>query len=126
MRFAALFAALLFSAAPPLFAHHSAAAEYVAEITILKATVVRVDWMNPHVWFFLDVSNANGTVTHWECEGSSPNGLLSNGWRKDSLKPGDRVTVECSKAKDRPDVCKIRAVTLADGRRLAMGSTAPN
>lgn len=119
MNFALLLAALL-------FAHHSGAAEYEGKIIVFKATVVRVDWTNPHVWFFLDESNANGTITHWECEGSSPNGLTGNGWRKDSLKPGDAVTVECSKAKDRPDVCKIRAVTLADGRRLVMGSTAPN
>lgn len=118
--------ALLLASAPATLAHHSAAAEYEAAVITLKGTVARVDWMNPHVWIFLNVPDATGKVTQWQCEGSSPNGLLSNGWRKGSLKPGDRVSMECSRAKDRPnDACKIRAVTLPDGTRLLMGSSAP-
>lgn len=105
--------------------HHSAAAEYEAKVIELKGTVARVDWMNPHVWIFLDVPEATGKTIRWQCEGSSPNGLVSNGWRKGSLKSGDRVTMECSRAKDRPnDTCKVRAVTLTDGTRLATGSSA--
>lgn len=123
-----ILASLLLAFAPAADAHHSAAAEYEANIITLQGTIAKVDWMNPHVWIFLDVRNPDGTVTHWQCEGGSPNGLISNGWRKETLKPGDRVTVECSRAKDRPpkysqnDMCKIRAVTLPGGERLLMGS----
>jgi hypothetical protein len=78
--------------------------------------------MNPHVWIFFNTSDPSGAVTNWECEGGSPNGLIGLGWRKDSLKPGDRVIVEASRSKDRANVCKVRAVKLADGTRLLMGS----
>lgn len=116
-----ILAALLLASAGPILAHHSAAAEYEGKIILLQGTVSRVDWTNPHVWISLDVTEPNSGVTRWDCEGSSPNGLIGNGWRKDSLKPGDRVTIECSRAKDRPNLCKIRAVILASGRRLLMG-----
>ncbi len=110
------------AAGPPLLAHHSAAAEYESKLLLLNGTITRVDWMNPHVWLYLDVKDTNGKVTNWSCEGGSPNGLLSNGWTKTSLKPGDRVKIEGGRAKDRADVCKVKAVTLPDGRRLVMGS----
>lgn len=114
-------ALLILVAATPVLAHHSAAAEYESRLIILKGTVTRVDWMNPHVWIYLDVPDASGVVTKWACEGSSPNGLIHNGWRKGSLKPGDQVTIEAGPAKDQPHVCKVRAAILADGTRLLMG-----
>jgi hypothetical protein len=107
---------------PVLVAHHSAVAEYSAELLRLNATITKFDWINPHTWLYFDVKDAHGAVTKWEAEGSAPSGLLDNGWRKDTLKPGDRVTIECSPAKDRPHLCKTQAVTLANGRRLVMGS----
>jgi hypothetical protein len=106
---------------PGMFAHHSIAAEYEAKVMVLNAVITRVNWTNPHVWIYFDTRNANGKATNWECESGAPNGLIGLGWRKDSLKPGDRVTVEASRSKDRPDVCKVRAVKLADGRRLFAG-----
>jgi Family of unknown function (DUF6152) len=113
---------LMLAAAPLLEAHHSAVAEYGAKLLTLNAIITKFDWINPHTWLYFDVMGANGAVTKWEAEGSAPSGLLDNGWRKDSLKPGDRVTIECYPAKDRANLCKTRAVTLANGRRLVMGA----
>ena len=114
---------LLISGAASLLAHHSAAAEYQAKIIRLEGTLTRVNWTNPHVWFYLDVKDSSGKVTHWDLEGSSPNGLIRNGWQKGTVKPGDKVRVECWKAKDRENGCKLRAVTVPDGRRMPMGSS---
>jgi hypothetical protein len=111
----------LLTSAPAMFAHHSIAAEYEAKVMLLNAVITRVNWTNPHVWIYFDTRDAAGAVMNWECESGAPNGLIGLGWRKDSLKPGDRVTVEASRSKDRPDVCKVRAVKLADGRRLLAG-----
>jgi Family of unknown function (DUF6152) len=116
-----LITALSLAIVPAMFAHHSLAAEYEAKVMLLNAVITRVNWMNPHVWIYFDTRDAAGTVANWECESGAPNGLISLGWRKDSLKPGDRVTVEASRSKDRPDVCKVRAVKLADGRRVLAG-----
>lgn len=117
-------ALLLIAAVVPAFAHHSAAAEYEARVIELKGTLTRVDWTNPHVWFYLDVKDANGKVSNWDLEGSSPNGLIRNGWQKGTVKAGDQVTVKCSKAKDRDNGCKVRTMTVPDGRDLPMGSSA--
>jgi hypothetical protein len=114
-------AALMLAPAPLMLAHHSFAAEYGSKPITLRGTIVRFVWMNPHTRIYLDVTDANGAVTKWECEGSAPGGLLSNGWSRGSLKPGDRVTIEGFPARDRPNICKVRAVKLANGRRLIMG-----
>jgi hypothetical protein len=116
-------AALMLVPAPPILAHHSFAAEYGSKPVTLTGTITQFVWMNPHTRIYLDVTNASGAVTRWECEGSAPGGLLRNGWSKGSLKPGDRVSIEGFPAKDRSNVCKARAVKLANGRRLLMGST---
>jgi hypothetical protein len=116
-----LLAAISLTIVRAMFAHHSLAAEYEAKVIPLDAVITRVNWTNPHVWIYFDSRNAAGVVTNWECESGAPNGLISLGWRKDSLKPGDRVTVEASRSKDRPDVCKVRAVKLPDGRRVLAG-----
>jgi hypothetical protein len=113
-------AALMLAPAPAMFAHHSFAAEYGSKPIALSGTITRFVWMNPHTRIYLDVSDASGLVARWECEGSAPGGLLSNGWNKESLKPGDHVTIEAFPAKDHPNICKARAVKLADGTRLIM------
>ena len=70
--------------------------------------------MNPHVWLYFDVTDANGAVTKWAvCEGGAPGGLIGMGWSRGSLKPGDHATIEGFRAKDRPNVCKARAVRTA-------------
>lgn len=114
--------ALTLAPAPLILAHHSFAAEYTSRPMTLKGKITRFEWMNPHTRIYLDVTDASGAVMKWECEGNAPGGLLSNGWSRQSLKPGDNVTIEGFPAKDRPNTCKARAVRLANGLRLVMGS----
>jgi len=115
-------AALLVSALPA-FAHHSFAAEYDAAKPVeLKGVVTKVEWTNPHARFYVDVKDANGKVTNWNLELASPNVLSRNGWTRHSLKEGDLITVEGSKAKDGANLANARTVVLADGRKVFAGS----
>ena len=110
--------------AQTLSAHHSFAAEFDLNSPVtLTGLVTRVDWGNPHIWVFLDVKSDTGTLSNWGVEGGAPNALFRNGWRKDSLKVGDTVTVEGSKAKDGSLRANADRVTLPDGRRVFAGSS---
>jgi hypothetical protein len=116
-------AGLLLASALPLLAHHSFAAEYDANKKLtLKGTVTKVDWMNPHIWIYLDAKDENGATIHWQCEGGPPNTLTRNGWTKDALKAGDEITIEGFRAKDGTNSCDSRSVTLPDGKRVFAGS----
>src|SRR5690348_15612337 len=87
------FAIILVSCAP-LFAHHSGAAEFDSNKKIgLKGVVTKVEWTNPHAHFFIDVKDADGNVVNWNLELASPNVLVRNGWKRNSVKAGDTVTV---------------------------------
>src|SRR6201996_9731095 len=102
-------------AAMPALAHHSFAAEYDNKKPVsLTGTVSKVEWMNPHARFYIDVKDDSGTVTNWELELGSPNALMRLGWTRHSLQPGDAVTVEGSLAKDGSKLANARKVTLAD------------
>ena len=103
----------LLLAVMPLLAHHSFKAQYDESRPItLKGTITKVDWNNPHVLMFLDVKDESGKVTNWELELASPNGLLSQGWKVDSLKPGDEVSVTGFRARDGSKLANIRKVVL--------------
>jgi hypothetical protein len=116
-------AALLITAASAL-AHHSFAAEYDAKKPVtLTGTVTKVEWMNPHIFFYVDVKDSEGKVTNWRGEGGNLSGLMRRGWRKDSLKVGDTVTIEGSLAKNGQPLVNARTVTLADGKKLFAGSS---
>jgi uncharacterized protein DUF6152 len=106
----------------PLVAHHSFAAEYDATKPVtLTGSVTRVEWMNPHVYFHMDVKDAAGTVTNWAIEGGAPNTLYRAGWRKDSVKFGDIVTVYGYLARDGTHLANMRSAMLSDGRNLFGG-----
>ena len=115
---------LLVSVAPAL-AHHSFAAEYDTSKPIkVSGVVTKMEWMNPHARFYVDVKEGDGTVSTWNFELGAIPVLLKQGWRKDALKPGDQVTVEGNRAKDESHTAAARVVLLPDGRRVFGGSAA--
>ena len=82
-------------AVAPVFAHHSFAAEFDSSKPVeLKGTLVELEWVNPHAWIHMEVTDAAGKVTKWDCELGSPNLLMRNGWRKDVIKKGDVMSIK--------------------------------
>lgn len=105
----------------PVVAHHSFAAEYDRDKPVtLVGSVTRIEWMNPHVYFYMDVTE-NGVTSHWSVEGGAPTSLYRAGWRKDSLKVGDTVTVHGYLARDGSKLANMRDAVLADGRAVLGG-----
>lgn len=118
--------AVLLLVAMPALAHHSFVAEFDSKQTvILKGTVTKLEWANPHIWVYLEVKDDKGNAVRWQCEGGPPNTLTRNGWSKDSLKLGDQVTIDGYLAKDGSKTCNARTVKLQDGRSVFAGSSAP-
>jgi hypothetical protein len=108
----------------PMVAHHSFAAEFDSAKTIkLTGTVTKIEWMNPHAYFYIDVMGEGGKVANWGLEMGSPNGLMRQGWTRNSMKIGDTVVVEGSAAKDGSLIGNARNVTLSDGKRLFAASS---
>jgi len=110
------------------FAHHSFSAEYDSKKPVtLKGTVTKVDWMNPHVYFYLDVEDEGGNVASWALEMGPPNGLQRAGWTRNTMKVGDVVVVEGTLAKDGAKQANARSVTMAGtGKRLGAASSEGN
>src|SRR5579862_2804755 len=118
-----LAAGLLLAAAAPVFAHHSFSAEFDAEQKVsLKGTVTKIEWMNPHAWFYMDVKDESGAVTKWQCETGAPIELVRKGWKRNDLKVGDQVSVNGFRAKNNPTTCNAREVVLPDGKKVFSGS----
>ena len=113
----------MLAAAVPVVAHHSFAAEFDASKPIkLTGTVTKIEWMNPHTYFYIDVTE-DGKTANWGMEMGSPNGLMRQGWTRNSMKIGDVVTVEGSRAKDGSLIGNARSVMLSTGQKLFAGST---
>jgi hypothetical protein len=112
-------------AAMPLLSHHSFYAEFDASKPVkLTGAVTKVEWENPHAWFYLDVKEDSGAVSNWGFELGSPNLLIRAGWGKNSLKVGDVVTVEASRAKNGKNIANAKVVILAStGQKLFGGSS---
>jgi hypothetical protein len=112
-------------AAAPLLAHHSFAAEYDAKKPIeLKGTITKVDWMNPHVYFYIDVKDDSGKIANWAFEMGPPRLLERGGWKKSTMKEGDEVIVSGTLAKDGGKHGNARSVTLANtGQKLGGASS---
>lgn len=117
-------AALAGLAAPRAFAHHSFAAEYDGSKPVtLKGKVTKFEWVNPHSWVYIDVTDDKGSTANWACETAPPNMLYRQGWRKDSLKEGDEVVIDGFMAKDGTHTMNARSVQTPDGKRYFTGTT---
>ena len=120
---AAAFAAFL--SVTPAMAHHSFAAEYDSKKPVtMKGIITKVDWMNPHVYFFIDVKDENGNITNWGFEMGPPAGLQRGGWTRNTMKVGDEVIVEGTLAKDGARQANARSVVMANtGKKLGAASS---
>jgi hypothetical protein len=113
----------VFVVAIPVLAHHSFSAEFDSTKKVdFKGTVVKLEWMNPHAWVYIDAKNADGKVQHWQCETGAPNELVRRGWRKNDLKVGDEVSVKGFVAKENQNTCNAREIVFPDGRKVFTGS----
>ena len=108
----------------PAVAHHSFMAEFdQREPVTLDGVVTKVEWINPHTFFYLEVKGESGQTVTWALQTGSPSALISRGWTRSAMKPGDHVTVYGYRAKERANLAAARSVRLADGRTVFGGQT---
>ena len=125
MRRALMLMAFVAAAAVPVVAHHAFGGEFDPNRPVLlKGTVTKIEWVNPHAWIHVEVMKPDGTKEEWMVEGGTPNTLLRRGITKDSLKPGTEIVVDGYQARDHSQLrANGRNVTFPDGRKLFLGSS---
>ena len=103
----------------PALAHHSEAAEFdVSKPVKVTGTLTKVEWQNPHIWFYVDVKDESGRITTWGFSAAPPGALMRRGITKDALKIGAVINVEGSRARDGSNNANGRRVTFADGTNV--------
>jgi hypothetical protein len=115
---------LLFAVAP-LLAHHYGGTVYddTKRVT-LKGKITKLDWLNPHVYYYISVTDEKGQVVNWEAESGPPNALYRRGWRKDALKAGDTVTLtNAALARNGSKKVSGGTLTFPDGRKVFSGTS---
>jgi Family of unknown function (DUF6152) len=113
----------LLAGAVPLLAHHSFAAEFDASKALrLTGALTKIEWTNPHTYFYIDVKEENGSVVKWGCEAGSPGALTRRGFKRGDIKLGDTIIVDGYRAKDGSRLIDARRVTLPDGRVVSGAS----
>ncbi len=123
LRLAVLAAVAGFAAVAPVAAHHSFAAEFDGSRAVrLRGTLTKIEWTNPHSYFYIDVKDEKGNVVNWGCEAASPGALSRRGLKRGDVKLGDTVIVDGYLAKDGSHLIDARRVTLPDGRIVSGGS----
>lgn len=110
----ALFSALFLQSS--VWAHHSLVGEFDTSVDLeVRGAITKVEWTNPHIWIYLDVTAANGAVEKWECEMGSPNQLIRQGWKKEDLPLGTVIRANANPARVGEHICSTRRITLDDG-----------
>jgi hypothetical protein len=113
---------VLLFAAIPIIAHHGFVVEFDDKKPVtLVGVVTRMEFMNPHIYFYVDVKSKDGKVVNWALEGGPPNVLYRQGWRKDTVKPGDQLTVKGFRARDGSNLASCSTITFPDGREISAG-----
>jgi hypothetical protein len=122
-KFLAVAAIVALAAAVPMLAHHSFAAEFDASKAVrLTGTLTKIEWTNPHSYFYIDVKDEKGQIANWGCEGAGPGALSRRGFKRGDIKIGDTLIVDGYRAKDGSRLIDARRVTLPDGRNIYGGT----
>ena len=123
----AMLTVITVSSSVRLLAHHSFSAEFDVDKPIrVTGVVTKLEWTNPHAWFYVDVKDESGKVVNWGWELGSPNGLIRTGWTRNSLKIGTEVTVEGSRARDGGSTANARSIIVTStGQKLFAASSQP-
>ena len=116
----ACFAALVLATALPLFSHHSFSAQFDASKAIrLKGVLTKVEWGNPHIYFYLDVKDEDGKAINWTFEGGSPTALSRRGFKRNDIKLGDTIIVDGYRARDGSRLVDAKRIALSNGRIIS-------